>query len=74
MKCQYLGNEIRYEAEICYLEEQLEVIYDANSNYATEIRGKLSNMIEFDDVIILKTMKTRKCQHLGKRIKNIAEI
>ena len=66
MKCQYLGNEIRYEAEICYLEEQLEVIYDANSDYATEIRGKLSNMIEFDDVIILKTMKQENANILVK--------
>ena len=37
MKCQYLGNEIKYEAEICKLEEQLEVIYDADFDYCIEI-------------------------------------
>ena len=37
MKCQYLGNEIKYEDEIYQLEEQLEVIYDADFENATEI-------------------------------------
>ena len=34
----------------------------------------LSKSIEFDDVIILKTMKTWKCQYVGNRIKYTGEI
>ena len=33
----YLDNEIKYGAEICQLEEQLEVIYDGDYDYCIEI-------------------------------------
>ena len=39
MKCQYLGNEIKYEAEICYLE----MIHDADFDYCIEIRINRQN-------------------------------
>ena len=39
MKCQYLGNKMNYEAEIC----SVEVAYDADFEYATEIRINCQN-------------------------------
>ena len=36
----------------------LEVITDADSVYATEILINSAKLMEFDDVIIVKTMKT----------------
>ena len=44
MKCQYLGNEIKYEAESWYLV----VIYDADFDYCIEIHIKrqiMSNLM-----------------------------
>ena len=54
MKCQYLGNEIKYEVQIWYPE----VIYDADIDYCTQIRMNEQKLVGFDDVIILETMKT----------------
>ena len=70
--CQYLGNEMKYEAEICYVE----VFYYADFDYGMEIRNsnQQSKSIKFDDVIILKTRKTWNCQYLGSEIKYEAEI
>ena len=39
MECQYLGNEIRYESEICYLG----VAYDADFDYCIGIRINQQN-------------------------------
>ena len=37
--CQYLGNKMKYEAEICYVE----VAYDADFGYGIEIRINCEN-------------------------------
>ena len=37
--CQYLGNEMKYDAEICYAE----VAYDADFTYGIEIRINCQN-------------------------------
>ena len=53
--CQYLGDKVKYEAEFCYVE----VAYDADFDYSTEEdSNQLSKSIKFDEVIILKTLKT----------------
>ena len=49
-------------------------VYDADFDCGCWNLSPSSNSIEFDDVIILKTMKTWNCQYLGNRIKYIAKI
>ena len=60
MKCQYLGNEIKYDAEVCYVE----VAYDAYFTYGIEIRinwQNRSNLITSS----FKRQENMKCQYLG---------
>ena len=48
--CLYLGNKLKYDSEIWYLE----VTYDADFVCYWNF-DQLSKLIEFDDVTILKT-------------------
>ena len=45
---------MKYEAEILYLE----IIYDSDFDYRIEICVIQKKLVEFDEVVILKTRKT----------------
>ena len=53
MECQCLDNKILYEAEISYVE----VACGAYFSYSIELKSTVKSL-KFDDVIILKPMKT----------------
>ena len=52
--CLYLSDKMKRKDEICYQE----VIYYADFDNSIKSFNQLANLVELDDVIILKTMKT----------------